>query len=388
MILEQYLQENNVAEIVSQLVQRPSENPGGDEYDVAQYIKSFMEELNIPVTLVPVSERRSNVIARIPGAGQADPIAFTGHMDVVPVNATERQKWNTDPYVPQIIDGMLYGRGSSDMKGGIGAVMAAMQAIQKHGIVPPGDIVLIATVDEEDIMRGAKALVETDLLNDIHNVIICEPSDMKLMCCCRGRTWADITLLGESGHASIEGNGNNAINHAVTLMQSLGNVKIPFTPHEHFGNSFWQTTVIHGGIEPAMVPDTCTVTVDARLVPGQHCSDIWDLMNQLLTELHEQNPRFNAKVDIIEQREPWETPLEHPLVKLAQNSYLKNNLPIAYGGASYTTDGAVFTRLNMNMMIIGPGDIATAHRHNEYVPVVQLSQAAKVYYNMMLENNL
>lgn len=385
---EQIISEKQVAAITAELIKRSSINPGGDEYEVACYIKDFMEKLQIPVQIVPISERRFNMIARLPGKGTAAPLMFTGHMDVVPVNSTEREKWHTDPFIPECKDNQLFGRGAADMKGGIGAVMAAMQAICQQEITPPGDILLVGTVDEEATMEGAKAIIQTDLLQDVQHLVICEPSNMQLMCCCRGRTWADITLLGEGGHASIEGNGNNAIVHATKLIQALGEAKIPFTPHPLLGNSFWQATVIHGGIEPAMVPDSCTVTVDARLVPGQACVHIWEQMQQLLTGLHQNNTKFIAEMNIIEQREPWETPLDHSLVQLAQRCYQKLNLPIQYDGASYTTDGSVFAHLGMKMVIIGPGDIALAHRENESVPLKQLEQAAQLYYTMMLQNQL
>lgn len=382
------ISQKQVVDIVSKLIEQPSYNPGSDEYGVSEYIKSFMEKLDIEVTLVPIVERRTNVIARLKGDGSAAPLAFTGHMDVVPVNDTELQKWITKPFVPNLIDGQLYGRGAADMKGGLGAAMAAMQAIRLQGIVPPGDVLLIATVDEEDVMRGAKELITTNLLDDVKHLVICEPSDMQLMCCCRGRTWADITLLGESGHASIQGNGNNTIVHAATLIQALDSVSLPCMPHPLLGNVFWQSTVIHGGVEPAMVPDTCVVTVDARLIPGTSSSDIWDAMHQLLERLHAENNKFEATVNIIEEREAWETPVDHPLTQLAIHSYKAIQLPVTYGGASYTTDGAYLGKLGMNMIIIGPGDIALAHRHNEAVPVIQLQQAAELYYQMILNNNL
>ncbi len=378
----------DVVKIVNKLIEQPSINPGGDEYGVSEYIRQFMEELDIEVTMVPISERRMNVVARLKGDGTAAPLGFTGHMDIVPVSDTERQKWDTDPFVPEIIDGKLYGRGSCDMKGGIGAVMAAMKTIRQQGITPPGDIVLIATVDEEDVMRGAKALLQSDVLSDVKNLVICEPSDMTLTCSCRGRTWADVKLLGESGHASIKGNGNNTIVHAATLIKALDTVNFEYAPHPLLGDVFWQTTVIAGGVEPAIIPDTCVVTVDARLIPGCSSSAIWTTMEQLLKQLHDENNKFEAVVDVIEEREAWETPIDHPLAVLAKDGYQTAQLPLQYGGASYTTDGAHLCKLGMDMIIIGPGDITYAHRHNEFVPVDQLQQAAEVYYQMMVKNNL
>lgn len=382
------LDKNSVLEIVNELIARPSINPGGDEYEVAQYIKTFMEQLEIPVTVLPISERRFNIIARIKGSGEAEPIAFTGHMDVVPVSETELEKWNSNPFQPYIKDGILYGRGAADMKGGLGAAMAAMRHIKQQQIVPPGDVVLIATVDEEDTMRGAKAFLQTDLLQDIKNLVICEPSDMKLMFCSKGRTWADITVTGESGHASIQGNGNNAIMQAMKLMQAVEKAEIPFSQHEYLGNFFWQIPVIHGGIEPAMVPDTCVVTVDARLVPGQRTDEIWAHLERILERLCQKSADFHASVEIIEKREPWETSLECGLAALAKQCCQDTGIEEQYAGFIATTDGTVFTPLHMDMLIMGPGSLGQCHQQNESVAVEELQQAAEFYLTMMLRNNI
>lgn len=384
----QQLNGSYVLPIVKKLVQYPSVIPGSDEFEVASYVKTFMEDLHIPVEVIPISERRFNVVARIKGQNLAAPIAFNGHMDVVPVNETERRKWKSDPFSPWIEDGFLYGRGTSDMKGGLGAAMAAMQFLQENHIQPPGDVVLVATVDEEDIMRGAKALINTACLQDIKNMIICEPSDMQLMFCSRGRTWADVTVKGESGHASIEGNGNNAILQAFKLMQAVNTHIIPAATHSILGKSFWQITVIHGGVEPAMVPDTCVVTVDARLVPGQTTQEIWRQLDHLLEELHQQDSRFQASLQIIESRNPWETSLESPLAQLIKHCCQQTNLPEHYSGFLATADGAVFSRLAMDMAIIGPGTLEKSHQQNECVAICQLEQAAQLYLTLMLQNNI
>ena len=378
----------DVVEVVSKLVSFQSYNPGSDEYDIANYIKQFMENLNIPVQLVPISDRRFNVIARLKGQGKAKPILFCGHMDVVPVNETEREKWNTDPYTPSIIGDELYGRGSADMKGGVGAAMVAMKALHDEGVVPPGDVLFCGTVDEEAVMLGAKALLQSDILKDVKHMVICEPSEMKLFCCCRGRTWADVKVLGESGHASIEGVGNNAITHAIKFVNEINSTKFSIPAHEILGNVFWQVTMIDGGLEPAIIPDTCYVTVDARLIPNTHSEYIWEQVRKILSRMHEEDPRFNAELHIIESREAFECDTALPLVALARQSFETVNIPIEYGGASYTTDGAHLGKLDMDMIIIGPGNIATAHRQNEHVPIDQLKQAAEAYYQMMIQNNL
>ena len=376
---------DQVLPVVRDLVALKSENPGCGEAGVAEYVRDFFGKLDVPVTLVPIDEGRYNVVARMRGSGQAEPLAFTGHMDVVPVSGTERAKWKTDPYQPTVVDGKLFGRGATDMKGGLGAAMAAMRAIREEGLTPPGDILLIATVDEEALMLGSKAIAKTDRLSDVKQLVVCEPTDMQIICSGRGRSWADVRVIGESGHAGIENNGNNAIMQAMKLIGALkaGQHRVKFVPHPQLGNFFWQVTVIHGGVEPAVVPDSCVVTVDTRPIPGQTCDGVWDVFFEILNEL-KQDRDFDAEVEILERREPWETPVEDELVKKAEAALALENLPVEYGSANYTTDGCVFVKLGIREIIVGPGSISRAHKDNEWVDTAQLAQAANVYYDLMM----
>lgn len=164
-----------VIKVVQDMVSIPSINPPGDEAAVANYIIAYMESHGIATTVLEISAGRYNVVARLKGLGVASPIIFSGHMDVVPVSEDERKRWKTDPFVGEVIDGYIYGRGSADMKGGLGAAMVAMGTLAKHKIQPPGDIILAATVDEEDLMRGAKGLVTSNLISDASRFVICEP---------------------------------------------------------------------------------------------------------------------------------------------------------------------------------------------------------------------
>lgn len=380
---------SSVLPIVEDLVRIKSENPGCDEYGVTEYIKRFMEDISIPVELVRVDDRRFNVVARMKGAGKMPPIAFTGHMDVVPVNPNELQRWKTQPYEPKVIEGYLYGRGSADMKGGLGAAMAAMRTVKERGEIPPGDVLLIATVDEEALMRGAKALIQTNLFDDVKELIVCEPTDLKIVVSGRGRSWAEVTLHGESAHASIENNGNNAIMQAVALITKCkeSQHRVSFTPHPQLGNFFWQTTMIQGGIEPAIVPDTCVITVDTRPVPGQTNKEIWNVFRELLKELEQEYKGFSVTMDIIEEREPWEVDVESPLVKRVKRCCEELYLPADYDSANYTTDGCYFSKHGMQTVVFGPGSIAQAHKENEYVSISQLGKAANFYYALMMDSN-
>ncbi|MGI6679409.1 MAG: M20 family metallopeptidase [Dehalobacterium sp.] len=381
---------DEVIKVVSDLINLPSVNPPGLEKAVAEYVCSFMSSKNIPweILQIPESEERYNVIGKLKGKDSDHPLIFSGHMDVVPVSKEEEKRWKTAPFEATIIDGLLYGRGSSDMKGGLGAAMVAMGFLADQRITPSRDIILMATVDEEDVMRGAKALVKSTFVQGNEQYIICEPTGLAIHACGRGRTWAEILVKGQTAHASIQNAGINAIDKALRLMNMIKEHELSYTKHEILGDSFWQINLIQAGIEPAIVPDSCVLTVDARLVPGQTSTGIWDEMAEIIRQLSEKDRDFNVEIEIIEQREPWELSLEEKLVKVAERSCQANNLPVIHSGFMGTTDGAVFQKNGLKGLIVGPGKISNnVHSENEYVAVQDLENAAKFYTTMMLDED-
>lgn len=381
--LSNLIDTNEVIKVVQDLVKIPSINPPGNEKDIAKYIENYFEANNIPVTTQEISPGRSNVVARLKGRGTAKPLMFSGHIDVVPVSPDEAKLWKVGPFSGEIIDGMLWGRGSIDMKGGVGAAMVALATLARHGIQPAGDIVFAATVDEEALMHGAKALIQSPLISDVDKVVICEPTNMRVESSSRGRTWAEVTVRGESAHASAKGAGKNAIDRALVLMNRMKKHEIPHQKHPLLGESFWQTTMINGGIEPAMIPDSCNVTVDARLVPGQTSDDIWDQMGNLISSIQKDIPDFKADINVIEKRDPWETSSDDKVVSLLCDACRTVGIPANIAGFIATTDGTIFRRIGIEGVIFGPGVLGNCHKENESVSVQQLIQAAQAYATMM-----
>lgn len=381
-----------VVALTQQMVRIPSVVIPGDEAQMSEFVEAYMNACGIPAearSIEGIDPSRKNVIAVLKGSGEAAPLAFSGHMDVVPVSEKEREKWDYDPFGGEITDdGFMYGRGSSDMKGGLAGAMTAMKYLKDNNIVPPGDIILCASVDEEDLMRGVKAMLDYPEVQSAKGVVVCEGTGMKLSVASRGRTWADVTFEGESAHASLKGAGNNAIVHATKFVNRLYAHQIPYEYHELLGDFFWQANVIHGGVEPAIVPDHCTVTVDARLVPGITPEIVWSEVQTILDKMHEEDEQCIGHIDILEARELWETDLDSTLYAIARGSYDLLALEMKHRGQTGTTDGTFLRRLGMESVILGPGQTEYIHKANEKVLIENLRNAARLYLTMMLTNSL
>ncbi|HLL51013.1 MAG TPA: M20 family metallopeptidase [Thermomicrobiales bacterium] len=379
-VLVEAVDEPEVTQLCARLVQARSENPPGEEAEAAGIVADWCRKLGAAVTITEPVERRPNVIARFPGTGSAPGLAFSGHLDVVPVSHDERSRWERDPYGAEIADDELWGRGSVDMKGGVSAAMAAISALRGTGVELPGDLWLLASMDEEATMLGVKAMLADDALSGVGAAVVCEPTSLRVAHVCKGRTWATLRVLGQTAHASLKGAGVNAVAHGARLATALEGVTPIHQLHELAGESWWAVTEIEGGIEPAIIPDHCDLTLDVRLVPGQTCAGIWDEVQAVIDRLANEVLDFRCEVDVVECREPWEIDPESAVASAiaagVRGATGRDAELFAFPG---TTDASYLVPAGIPCVICGPGDLARTHRENEGVPIAELSAAARAY---------
>ena len=158
---------------------------------------------------------RPQLAARVAGSGGGRSLLLNGHIDVVP--ADEAEGWTSPPFAPEVRDGLLYGRGSCDMKGGIAAMVVAAEALARRGALA-GDLLVATNTDEESSGAGGMALVDRGVRAD--GAIVTEPTGFDVWVSCRGSTYATITVPGRAGHAEIahpgwrQGGAVNAIEKA------------------------------------------------------------------------------------------------------------------------------------------------------------------------------
>ncbi len=371
--------QDELIELLNRFITIPSVNPPGNEAPVAQLLSEVLESAGLDILKVPVTEERVNILARLPGRNSDEGIIFTGHMDVVPVSDEELPKWETPPFTPTRKGAYIYGRGSADMKSGLAAAATALIWMKNNSIVPERDIVLAATVDEEDFMSGSKAVTAHPLLEKCRSVVVCEPTSMQLCTKGKGRTYGEVIIQGNTGHGSTYSPDSNGIliaNQFISEMQ-----KTDFSPwaHETYGTSFWQPLAIEAGVEPGLTPDKCTIKFDARLVPGHMPDTVWTEMDKIIKRFS--NYRIESRV--IDKREPYQTDENSFIVKTAKQILEQHNKDSASNIFPGTTDGTMFRRNNRDIIIIGPGSLNCAHKANERVSVTELEEAFLFYRDLM-----
>ena len=372
------IDEEELVDIFSKAVDIPSTNPKGNEKPMCEYVENLLKENAIDYFTVPVEDGRYDIIAKLNGKINKDAIVFTGHMDVVPVSDDEIKRWNTPPFKSTIKDGKLYGRGSADMKSGLMSAIYSMILLKRHNIIPERDIILAATIDEENYMKGSKALYQNEIFDNAKYLIVCEPTDMKICNEQKGRTWANVCIHGMTAHGSQKGVGENAIYLAIKLIEKISN-----TDFIDYPDTFWRTLAINAGVEPQVVPDRCVFTVDARLQVGHKPEHIWEKLDELIDEIKAENTHFDATYEIADMRTSWHTIKEDELIKNIVSSLKKIEINPEFDTFTGSTDASMLIKNELIPVIIGPGDLSVVHRENEYVKLSQLFESCKLYMNIM-----
>lgn len=379
-----------VVEWTRHLVRIPSvyrPQSGEAEEAAARQVKDWLEAMGLETHWEVVAPGRPNVIALLRGPEGGRTLMFEGHTDVV--TEGDASAWQHPPFEAQVENGRIYGRGANDMKGGLVAALLATKAIVDSGVKLGGTILIGALVDEEGRMLGVKHFVDRGWAKNVDAAIICEPEDNRLCIAQKGVMWVKITLTGKMAHGAMPLTGINPIYMAGPLLQELRALEAAeiaaYGRHEFLGQPSITPTIIQSPVrgEPQnnVMPGQCTMTLDIRLIPGQSPEESEAKIRAIFKRLAEQDPRFQAELEVIESRPPTATSREEPVVVELHNAFrdLTGKEPV-YGGVPGSTDGTILHgRTGMPIVTVGPGDTLIPHHIDEYLDIDQLIVATKLY---------
>ncbi len=346
---------------------------------------------------------RPQLIASKRGAGGGRSLLFNGHIDVVspePVDA-----WTSEPFTAQVREGNLYGRGACDMKGGIAAMVFAVEALAASGIELRGDVIVATNTDEESSGAGGTALVQRGLAADAG--IVTEPTNFNVWIACRGSDYAVIRIPGRPGHAEVhqpdwrKGGAVNAIEKATVVLEAIASLREhwrrqPGLRHQYLSAPTLLPTMARSGEWPVTYPAQCELTIVVVFVPQQADNNGWG--THVKQEVQQWIVNESANDDWLAAHPPtfewWPNsvmPLEisssEPVVQTTLAATADIGRPGRLTGLDSWYDGATLTKL-AGIPSIGfgppgfePDGLSVAHIVDEYVPVdglVACSQALAV----------
>jgi succinyl-diaminopimelate desuccinylase len=360
------VQDERLLDLCSDLIRLNTVNPPGDELEAAEFLGRILREDGVAVDVVRHTPTRASLVARLQGSGRVPPLVYCGHLDVMPVGEGD---WLYDPFAGRSVDGRLWGRGSSDMKSGVAAMIEAARVLVDARLPLKGDLVLLLTSDEEGEGLGAYELAGRADLAPAMALIIPEPTGNDVIVAEKGQLWLEITTHGKAAHGSMPHLGRNAIMMMVCLLSKLEELQVPHVEHPLLGGFTSNVGTMHGGLRTNVVPERCVVTMDLRTVPGQEHRAVLAQVERLISELCTEVAGFSATVRILSDLCPVETSLQDPAVQSFCDvvAAVIGRRPVPRG-VPYTTDAPILVpALQAPLIVCGPGDPALAHQPNEYV---------------------
>lgn len=262
----------------------------GCEGAAAAELKAYMERAGFDEVL---TDRYGNVIGKIKGNRPGPRVLFDGHIDTVPV--ANPAAWTHDPFAGEIVDGKLYGRGTSDMKGAVASFAAAASFFARDtGRDFAGEVYVDGAVHEECFEGVASRSVSEIVKPDY--VVIGEASLCNLKIGQRGRAEIVVETFGVPAHSANPDKGVNAVYGMCKVVDAIQ--KLPCTEHPVLGKGILELTDIKSTPYPgaSVVPSYCRVTYDRRLLVGETKESVLAPLQSLLDEMMAQDPKLKAKV--------------------------------------------------------------------------------------------
>jgi len=394
-----------VAATLADLVRRPSMNPMGRELSGPEYLEGRVTEYlvqrfsaaGLPWARQPVAPGRDNVLVRLEAtAPEAPVILWDAHQDTVPAEGM-----TIEPFAPLIRDGRLYGRGACDVKGGMAAMLVALDRLQA-ATQRQATVVFSASINEEFGFSGTKQLVR--LWDDSATeadaaparrllpqrpvlAVVAEPTNLDLVVQHKGAVRWRVRIHGRACHSAFPERGENAIytaGHAIRALEQLAAEVLTRHPDHDCGPPTLNLGTVHGGAGVNLVPDLVILEIDRRLVPGESPA--------------EARAEVIARIDAacgaarVEHEEPFlesgglatvsDAPANAWIDRLAAAAARHGHTPRRLA-ARYGTNASVLAAAGVPAVVFGPGSIEQAHTCDEWIALDEVEAAAATLADMV-----
>src|SRR3954464_13934165 len=362
----------NPVELSRELISFNTINPPGNELTCILHLQSILANAGLETSIHTFAPDRANLIARTRNIAGKLPLCFTGHVDTVPLG---NASWSVDAFAGEIIDGKLYGRGSTDMKCGVAAFVAAI-ANMANELEDTSGALLVITAGEEIGCEGAFHLARAGILGRAGAIVVAEPTSNAALVGHKGALWLRLTLKGVTAHGSMPHLGVNAAYKAARVLTALETFQFNVAPHPHLGSPSLNVGTVRAGLNVNSVPDLAEIGIDIRSIPGL---DHFRIQEHLKAELGEDI----SLEPIIDVGAVWTDP---------SNAWVRDVYGIVRDvtgedagteprTAPYFTDASALTPAlgGLPTIILGPGEAAKAHQTDEYCSVQRIRQASDIY---------
>lgn len=357
------------------MVAIPSVNPaleaeGSGEEAMARKTASWLDSWGFDVQLGQVLPGRFNVVARL-GSGPRT-LLLNGHLDTVGVLGMTVAPYGEDSTPERVV-----GRGSADMKAGLGIILAA--AREWASDPGKGELVVALTCDEEHASLGMQALVESGIRAQA--AVVTEPTSLAVMPAHKGFAWVEVAFSGHAAHGSRPEVGVDAIRHSAAFLQEMELLEVRLDradPHPLLGNGSFHAGTIRGGSAWSVYPDACVLTLERRTLPGEPEDGFLEEVERALTRASRRIPELDAAVRLDLVRPASDVPTDHPLVHGLLAAVADEGVEPRVEGMTAWVDAAYLNQAGIPAVCFGPGSIGQAHTAREWVSAEEIRTGARI----------
>ncbi|MBF0238558.1 MAG: M20 family metallopeptidase [SAR324 cluster bacterium] len=362
-------------DLTQQLIRLNTINPPGKERECARFLGELLGKNGFRVRYYEYEDSRTSLVASLDGEDETPPICFTGHLDTVPLG---EKIWQKHALSAETDGDRVFGRGTTDMKGGIAAMTLAALRLARNRQLRSG-VMLVFTASEETGCEGADYLAnKLRVLEEPGAIVVGEPTGNLPLIGHKGGLWIEVCATGVTAHASIPHHGVNAIYKAAEVIRHLQHFDFDVPTHPVLGAPTLNVGTISGGLNMNSVPDRATLGIDIRTIPGQTPESILEKLRATLGPDIMIRKLHHADSIYTEPQQEW---------MQSVFSIMKNYLPAIdeTKAAPYVTDASIFkpALAHPPTVILGPGEIEMAHKTDEYCHISKIEMAVDAYFDIL-----
>lgn len=360
-----------ISRLLQELIRTDTCQPDGNEKRLVQKIENIFRDRAL-CSRIRHGDNRESLIVKVEGLSDRGGLVFCGHLDTVACQ--DKDAWTVPPFSGYRQDDLVYGRGAADMKGGVTAMILTAEYLIQNETKPVKPVYFCFTADEENAGEGAQETARHPWLQDIDELVVCEPTGGRIGCAEKGALWVRISMHGKSAHGSSPEKGVNAL---LYLMKMCSAVE---TSVKADGVSV-SLTMLKGGEASNIIPGYAEAVLDIRTVPGR--ADHRELICTIQAEMEAFTrgiEGLTAGLEILNSRPALKTDLQSETVKRMMQVLKRHGKNAETIGISYYTDASLLVpEWKVPFLVIGPGAINRMHCADECVSVKEIQDMTNIY---------
>jgi len=369
------MNEARVITLLRDLIRIPSENPPGDEREIAAFIMSFLKGQGYRPRRIAYASGRDNVVVTAGKAGAKKRVLLSPHIDTVPAG----EGWKYGPFDGTVAGVKVFGRGAADCKINVAVSLEILAHLAERAFeLNDLEIVYAATADEET----GSALGFVPLVKELpvcDYALVMDGEDFKIENAQKGLRHVTVTLYGKRAHGAYVERGDNAAVRAMKLYEQVERMVTAFNRRDKQCLMTVNLGVIEAGDKVNMVPDSCRMQLDFRFMGN----DTGRLLMRELKALAKQAAR-KATVEAQHSQEPCLCPRRTTLAQSLEKALRKNKRPVRYELSKGATVLSYIPK-KTQAVIMGFGDPGVFHCTNEYVSIKNILDGVNVVRDALIE---